>query len=318
MTLSVVRDPRRLVLAASAGAAAVVTGRLARDYRRDIAAVRARLDAVERKLVDTDWGAVEYAEAGAGDPVLVSHGIFHGCDGGLLSVRDTVVGRRVIAPSRFGYLGSTLPAGATAAAQADAFAALLDHLSVGQVDVVGISAGTTAALQLALRHPNRVRHLVVLSGNLPGDPNAVAPPAWARLLYTDLAIWALKRVARPQMARLMGIPNGFPRNTAEAHDVAEMLDSILPMAPRKAGGIFDAYVSNPSVNDFPLEKLSVPTMLVHAQDDPLCAFSAAEQAARRIPGCVLVALDSGGHLGLGQTERTRAELDGFLAAAVRA
>lgn len=56
----------------------------------------------------------------------------------------------------------------------------------------------------------------------------------------------------------------------------------------------------------------MPTLLVHTRDNPLCAFSAAEQAARRIPGCRLIALDSGGHLGLGQTERTRIELNAFL------
>jgi pimeloyl-ACP methyl ester carboxylesterase len=91
-----------------------------------------------------------------------------------------------------------------------------------------------------------------------------------------------------------------------------MLDSIRPMAPRFAGGVFDASVSNPSVNDFPLEKLSVPTLLLHTKDDPLCAFSAAERAAARIPGCRFVALESGGHLGLGQDARTRAEIEGFL------
>lgn len=302
----------RVPLTVFAGMVAAVTGRFARDYRRDLAHARARLDAVPRAAVATAFGTVEYAEAGTGAPLLVSHGIFHGCDGGLLSVRDTVAGRRVIAPSRFGYLGSTLPDGATAAGQADAFVSLLDNLDVDRTDVIGISAGSTAALQLALRRPDRVKHLVVLSGNLPGDPNAVAPPAWARLFYTDLAMWAMKRFARPQTARLMGVPSGFPRDDAQARVVDEMLDSIFPMAPRKAGGMFDAYVSNPSVNEFPLEQLSVPTMVMHAKDDPLCAFAAAEQAARRIPGCRFVAFESGGHLGLGQNERTRAELAAFL------
>lgn len=295
-----------------AGTVAVVTGGLVREYRRDIAAAQARLDAVPRETVETRFGAVEYADLGAGAALLVSHGIFHGCDGGLLSVRDTVTGRRVIAPSRFGYLGSTLPDDATAADQAEAFAALLDHLDIDRTDVIGISAGTTAALRLALRYPDRVGRLVVLSGNLPGDPNAVAPPGWARLFYNDLAMWAMKRFAPSQAARLMGVPAGFPRDAAQAGVVEEMRDSIFPMAPRVAGGVFDAYVSNPSVNDFPLEKLSVPTLLMHTRDDPLCAFSAAEQAAQRIPDCRFVALESGGHLGLGQTERTRVELNAFL------
>jgi hypothetical protein len=42
-------------------------------------------------------------------------------------------------------------------------------------------------------------------------------------------------------------------------------------------------------------------------------FAAAPHAAERIPGSVLVSMESGGHVGLGQTERVRAELAAFLA-----
>ena len=137
-------------------------------------------EAEDRRVVSTAFGDVEYAERGRGEPVLLVHGIFHGCDGGLMSTGDLPHDRRFIAPSRFGYLGSPLPEGATPALQADAFAALLDELAVDRSDVVGISAGTTSALQFAMRHPDRVKHLVVLSGNLPGSPTAVVRPGWAR------------------------------------------------------------------------------------------------------------------------------------------
>jgi 2-hydroxy-6-oxonona-2,4-dienedioate hydrolase len=66
-------------------------------YQRDMSAARARLAAVERQVISTPWGAIEYAERGDGDPVLVVHGIFHNCVGGLLSVRDLFTERRVIA-----------------------------------------------------------------------------------------------------------------------------------------------------------------------------------------------------------------------------
>ena len=41
----------------------------------------------------------------------------------------------MIAPSQFGYLGSSLPPGATPADQADALAALLDQLRMASADV---------------------------------------------------------------------------------------------------------------------------------------------------------------------------------------
>lgn len=292
-------------------ATATVAG-VTRSYRRDLTAARVRLSAVGRRRVDTFFGTVEYAESGVGDPVLVSHGIFHGCDGGLLSVRPLLPRHRIIAPSRFGYLGSELPAGASPQDQADAFAALLDRLNVPQADVVGISAGTTAALEFALRHSDRTRHLVVLSGTFPGDPMAVAPPAWGKLLYADLPLWVMKKAARGQFARIMGVPAGFPKTPEQARQMDEMVESIFPIGPRAAGAVFDAYVSNPAVNDVPIEKIIVPTIIVHAKDDPMCAFAAAEQATHRIPGASLVAQQSGGHLGLGQNDFTRAALQDFL------
>ena len=139
-----------------------------RQFRRDDTAAGARLDAVPRRVIDTDNGKLEYAEVGDGEPVLAIHGIFGGCDAGLLSFGDLVPHRRVIAPSRFGYLGSSKPDGATPAMQADAFVDLLNALGIDQLDVVAFSAGSTSALQFALRHPDRIRHLVVMSGDWPG------------------------------------------------------------------------------------------------------------------------------------------------------
>jgi len=67
------------------------------------------------------------------------------------------------------------------------------------------------------------------------------------------------------------------------------------------------------VNSYDLEAISVPTLIVHARDDPLASHDAAERAAARIPGARLLSLQSGGHLLLGQNETVRTELAAFLA-----
>ncbi|HEX6301479.1 MAG TPA: alpha/beta hydrolase [Acidimicrobiia bacterium] len=66
------------------------------------------------------------------------------------------------------------------------------------------------------------------------------------------------------------------------------------------------------MNDYPIEQITVPTLILHSKDDPLASYDAAVQAAERIPGARLVGLDSGGHLGLGQTERVRDAIAHFL------
>jgi pimeloyl-ACP methyl ester carboxylesterase len=297
-----------LFVGALAGAAAM----LVRRYRRDLRAAEDRCAATERKVLNTGFGDIEYVDSGTGQPVFVSHGIFQSCEGALL-FRDLVPDRRFIAPSRFGYVGSSLPPEATPADQADAFVALLDSLGIIQVDVIGISAGATSVLQLALRHPARVKHLVVLSGNFPGAGTAVVQPSWAHLLNRQVPIWTLNAFAPSTMAFLAGVPRRFRMNSDEALFVKRFIDSLFPLTPMVPGVDFDAFVSNADVNSYDLEAITVPTLVVHSKDDPLVSYDAAKRAAGRIRGARLVALESGGHLMLGQTDTVRAELASFFA-----
>ena len=52
---------------------------------------------------------------------------------------------------------------------ADDIAALIDHLKLAKPDVVGYSLGGGVALQLAVRHPDKVGRLVVVSANVKRD-----------------------------------------------------------------------------------------------------------------------------------------------------
>jgi pimeloyl-ACP methyl ester carboxylesterase len=300
-----------LVVALGAGVALPAFGLFVR-YRKDLDAARARLAAVKRHVISTQWGEVEYAERGDGDPVLVVHGIFHNCVGGLLSVRDLFTDRRVIAPSRFGYLGSTMPPNATPAAQADAFAALLNALDIRQIDVIGLSAGATSALQLALRHPERVKHLAVLVGNLPGSPTAIVQPSWTKRVNRQFVMWALRTFAPSTMARLVAaVPRGFAMSGDNARFVNEFIESLFPMSPE--GFNFDLFVSNADVTNYNLEAIKVPTLIAHTKDDQLASHEASERAAERIHGARFVSLESGGHLMLGQQKKGRGELASFFA-----
>ena len=285
-------------------------------FRRDMTRARARLAVVPRTAIATSLGEVEYAAVGDGEPILVIHGIFGGCDQGLECFDELLPDRRVIAPSRFGYLGSSLPPKATPALQADAFAELLNTLGIDHVDVFGYSAGSASALQLALRHPSRVRALVVLCGDWPG-PTAAAPPAPMKVAFrSDAIMWLATTLAGPRLLRFVaGVPASFGLTAADRAKARRMIQMMFPVRERSAGIIFDAYTGNPDVNGHPLESIDVPTLVVHARDDTMASYDAAVAAAERIPGARHVGLARGGHLMLGQQDTIRAEVRSFLDAA---
>ncbi len=144
---------------------ALVAGFVAQGFlafHRDIRQARERV-ATGSQIVQTSCGPIEYARAGNGPPVLVVHGAGGGFDQSLEFARPLIeAGFRVIAPSRFGYLRTPLPADASAAAQADAHVCLLDALNIQRAAVVGASAGAPSSMQFALRHPERIAALVLL------------------------------------------------------------------------------------------------------------------------------------------------------------
>jgi pimeloyl-ACP methyl ester carboxylesterase len=99
----------------------------------------------------------------------------------------------------------------------------------------------------------------------------------------------------------------------EARFVSEYIESMFPLTPRVPGVIFDAFESNADVNDYDLEAIRVPTLIVHTKDDPLASHEASQRAAERIPGARFLSLESGGHLMLGETTIIRDELSDFFA-----
>jgi len=107
--------------------------------------------------------------------MMLSHPLFGGFDVGA-GLAETYFGNhyRFVAPSRFGYLGSSLPRAATPADQADAYASIVDALGIERTAILGYSAGGPSAIQFALRHADRTAALVLMASALPGK--AGKPP----------------------------------------------------------------------------------------------------------------------------------------------
>jgi pimeloyl-ACP methyl ester carboxylesterase len=292
-------------------------------YRREVGAAHRRLADLHPQVAPTSTGQVQYATRGTGPDVLSVHGIMGGCDAGLrLAAGLLPDGYRLIAPSRFGYLGTPMPAGASVAAQADAHAALLDALGMNRVAVLGASAGGASALQLAIRHPERVNALVLVSSVAPGPYRPPLPRPLARLLWgSDLLMWAVCRLLPGTITGLMGVPKDLPLRPEDHAIIAEELGTLLPVSQRVTGALFDQFVSNADINSgYRFDQITAPTLVIHAKDQPGYkgipgGDAAAAAMAELIPGAKMLSVDHGGHLLLGDHPEIRAAVGELLAGA---
>ncbi|MCK9897718.1 alpha/beta fold hydrolase [Frankia sp. AgB32] len=270
------------------------------------------------RRVPTPYGTVEFADlGGSGMLVLVLHGNGGGWDQGVDWARRRLgEGFRAIAVSRYGYLGSELPAAAGVEAQADALAALLDALGLDRVGVVSLSAGSTAGAYLALRHPDRVGRFVLESPVLPAKRVTPTPPAFVlrALLRGERGVWWTTHPT----ALAHGSGLGWRALDAEGRaELAAISATLLPVAPRRAGMMFDFTVSVPRIlaDELRWAELTCPTLVVTARDSPLPRPGDAAALTAHLPHGRLLVLPTGGHLLLGNVARLRTELAGFLAGA---
>jgi pimeloyl-ACP methyl ester carboxylesterase len=276
-------------------------------YARSMASTRARL-AAGSAIVETPCGAIEYASLGTGDPLLVVHGAGGGFDQGLDVGRGLAErGFRVIAVSRFGYLRTPLPTDASAAAQADAHACLLDALGIRSAAVLGVSAGGPSALQFAIRHAERTAAVVLLVPAAYVEREDAAPslrtPPGTRFLFDtalrlDFLFWTATRVAPRTMTRsILGTPPDVvdAAGPEEARRMAEMLEHILPVSARRLGLMNDALVTS-TLERYELERITAPTLVVTARDDLYGTYDTGRYTAEHIANARFVALDDGGHM----------------------
>jgi pimeloyl-ACP methyl ester carboxylesterase len=118
-----------------------------------------------------------YEIHGSGRPVLLLHGAYMSADTWGPLLPGLAASRRVIAPEQQGHgRTSDIDRPITYEQMADDTAALTRALEIETADVLGYSMGGGVALQLAIRHPDLVRKLVVASASFRSDamhPEAV-------------------------------------------------------------------------------------------------------------------------------------------------
>ncbi|MBA2516069.1 MAG: alpha/beta fold hydrolase [Solirubrobacterales bacterium] len=234
-----------------------------------------------------------YESTGAGAPVLLVMGLGMNATGWWRTVPVLVAaGFRVLSFDNRGMGRSARPPGPYSVGQlADDCVAVLDAAGEQSAHVYGISLGGMIAQEVALRHPARVRSLV-LGATTPGGQRSVA-------LGSDVRAFFDRRAAMPPEESVWAsVPYNYgPRTRAEdaqriGEDIARRLR--FPAEPEYYLAQLAAALSHDAHARLP--ELTVPTLVVHGDADVMVPPGNAELLAEAIPGARLELLPGAGHL----------------------
>jgi len=200
---------------------------------------------------------------------------------------------------------------------------VLDELRLDSAFVAGASGGGSWALWYALDRPQRVRGLILL-GSVPLLPGARIPIP-IRLVATPVLGQLVSRTLKPNrraLIRLMAMMG--ERDTIVRHP--DLLDSLLdsardPVATAANVAELQALLSpfgpRPStrIRAEELRRLSVPTMMIWGDHDPVVSLADARTVADLIPAARLEVLPAGHVPQLGHPARVVALMEAFIDAA---
>ena len=254
-------------------------------------------------------GAIEALEAG--DPTDPPVLFLHGLGASKVSLLPTIAGLagdyRVVAMDFPGFGKSSAPVNARydAAWLCSSAVAALDAAGIEKAAVVGNSMGGRVAVELGLRHPDRVSALGLLTPAVAFDEYKLLRP-WLNLLRFDLpfgaAPWPLagavaKRALDAGLRSMFADPSRVPAaNLTAARD-----DFIRLMGNRGRRMAFLACTRRIGL-DVPahfwrrLGDLSVPSLWIFGDCDRLVSHGYADNVRERLPSAQVEVWDDCGHV----------------------
>jgi pimeloyl-ACP methyl ester carboxylesterase len=308
------KNGKWLIAGAAGSAAGVLAIRTYQRYTNELMAARMRVMS-RSQIIATTSGPVEYALTGEGPPVLVVHGDGGGYDQSLLAAQIGGDDYLAIAMSRSGYLGTPMAEDPSPAAQADAYAALLDALEIPKAAIIGISAGGPSSLQFAIRYPERCSALMMVSAVSHRIPIEIDMHSCSLrwLLGNEFRSWLLLTIMRPVLLSLFGVtPKVCARLTpAQKSWVRKFMATLQPISSKNQGMLND-FEQIKIMEPYPLEKITAPTLVVHAADDRMVPVDHSHLVANGIRGSRFVELSSGGHMMVEHLQIIGAEIRFFI------
>jgi pimeloyl-ACP methyl ester carboxylesterase/DNA-binding winged helix-turn-helix (wHTH) protein len=188
---------------------------------------------------------------------------------------------------------------------------IVDALDLEPFDLLGISQGGPVAVTYAVRHPERVRRLVLFGTYARGwrhrnDPRTLE----AREAITKLVRlgWGQNNPAFRQIFATRFIPDGGPAEMDWFNDLQR-----VSVSPENAARFMDdfAQIDVRSI----LRDIRTPTLVLHCQGDAVVPFDEGRLLAAGIPGARFVPLPSRNHLLLDSEPAWRTLVEGAVRAA---
>lgn len=180
-------------------------------------------------------------------------------------------------------------------AATEELAAVVDARAAPQVALLGQSGAAAAAIAYAVRHPERVSHLVLLGGYLAGLLHQ--SPSASALAFHDTSLrlvelgWGRQDPAVQQFFTTRFIPDASP---AEAQALNEQ--QRLSCGSQRAAQIMRARAMLDVRELAPLVRC--PTLVFHATGDQIVPIERGRDLAEAIPGARFVALPTRNHIPL--------------------
>jgi len=172
----------------------------------------------------------------------------------------------------------------------------------------GVSQGCAVSIVYAIRHPERVTHLVLYGGFARG--RAKRDPEHARTLLSLVRQgWGQENPAFRQFFTSLFFPDGTPEQMQWFNDLQRITTS-----PENAIRIMQA-TGEIDISDL-LPQVKVPTLVLHCRNDAGVVLDEGRRLAAGIPGAKFVALESRNHLVLESEpawEKFVGEIKAFLA-----
>jgi pimeloyl-ACP methyl ester carboxylesterase/predicted glycosyltransferase len=173
------------------------------------------------------------------------------------------------------------PTGYDLATRYDDLAAVLDAAMGPRFGLVAYSCAAMLAFRYVVEHPDRVSHLVLLSGQYAESVPQPFEERVAPVIRGDFDGWRERLLRRclPEPHSLKGVEDGVAWAGETTPDV--LVESLRAI---DGSNVYEL-----------LPRIQVPTLALHGTLDKIVPYGHAEKLAAAIPGAKLVTFDGAGH-----------------------